>query len=226
LFIDPELILDGTMRKLLFLDFDGVLHPTTCTPAEMFDRAELLDIALDGSSVEIVISSSWRHHHPLHDLIAKLSPRLADRVVGHTGDAVIGRFARHQEILRYLSCVKEPFTWCALDDSKFEFPPNLPNLIACNPNHGLTHELGNQLKMWAHAVDAANSTQSGSYDMAFYDVLNLIREHNDASVAFVQRHTLFGYRRAKAILESMEGKYVTKPFSDGIRRVVIDPSLG
>jgi DNA segregation ATPase FtsK/SpoIIIE-like protein len=80
--------------------------------------------------------------------------------------------------------------------------------------------------MWAHAVDAANSTQSGSYDMAFYDVLNLIREHNDASVAFVQRHTLFGYRRAKAILESMEGKYVTKPFSDGIRRVVIDPSLG
>ena len=214
------------MRKLLFLDFDGVLHPTTCAPAEMLGRAELLDILLTGSSVEIVISSSWRHHHPLNELVALLPQRLSERVIGYTGDAVIGRFARHQEILRYLSSVKESFTWRALDDSTFEFPPNLPNLIACNPNHGLTHELGSQLKVWAESVDATDATQVGSCDPAFNDVLNLIREHNDASVAFVQRHTLFGYSRAKAILESMEGQYVTKPFPDGIRRVVVEGSLG
>ena len=49
-------------RKLVFLDFDGVLHPTSATEWILFCRAPHLQQALANHDCGLVISSSWRHH--------------------------------------------------------------------------------------------------------------------------------------------------------------------
>jgi HAD domain in Swiss Army Knife RNA repair proteins len=49
---------------LLFLDFDGVLHPTG-TDAKPFVNRERLDAVLrDFKGVEVLVSSSWQDLHP------------------------------------------------------------------------------------------------------------------------------------------------------------------
>ena len=56
------------MNKLLFLDFDGVLHPTHFAGEDPFNRADLLEEVLANLQVEIVISSSWRFTHSVSKL--------------------------------------------------------------------------------------------------------------------------------------------------------------
>ena len=48
--------------KYLYLDFDGVLHPNSFDKGKAFCLMPLLERALSGSDVRIVVSSSWRHH--------------------------------------------------------------------------------------------------------------------------------------------------------------------
>jgi hypothetical protein len=55
------------MSPLLYLDFDGVLHPTT--GKDLFCRMHLLEKALTCKDCQIIISSSWRFHHPFEYLL-------------------------------------------------------------------------------------------------------------------------------------------------------------
>lgn len=73
------------MRKTLFLDFDGVLHPAWGNSLPEFVHVRALAQALEGRSCEIVISSTWREHYPLARLKQFLLPELAGRVIGVTG---------------------------------------------------------------------------------------------------------------------------------------------
>ena len=135
--------------KLLFLDFDGVLHPTSATAGQWLVGAGGLAEAMANFECSIVISSSWRHHHPLQRLIKMLPTRLAERVVGTTGAAYIGQQARHMEILAYLEQASDRLPqWRALDDSRFEFPTDCPELIACNPNTGFSLRQATVLRNW------------------------------------------------------------------------------
>jgi hypothetical protein len=134
--------------RLLFLDYDGVLHPTSAVDADLFCRAELLLEALGGADCSIVISSSWRHHHPMRSLLARLPPRLAHRVVGATAEPHIGRWPRYHEIVSYAQGYAPAADWRALDDSLIEFPPGCPELIACHPNHGFGKEQFRALRGW------------------------------------------------------------------------------
>jgi hypothetical protein len=56
------------MRKILFLDFDGVLHPTHCKQGDEFSRLHLFEVLFLDSFCEIVVSSSWRFHHSINEL--------------------------------------------------------------------------------------------------------------------------------------------------------------
>jgi hypothetical protein len=58
--------------KVLFLNFDGELHPTMGSP--FFVKTPLLAQAIEQSSVNIVISSSWRFQYQKEELIEKLGP--------------------------------------------------------------------------------------------------------------------------------------------------------
>lgn len=120
----------------LFLDFDGVLHAAATHRDGQFSRMGCLATALAGHRCRIVISSSWRHHHPFPALLDRFPDELRRRIVGATGPVASGRWPRHQEIVAYVN--KHGVTaWRALDDSLIEFPPQCRELIVCDPNRGL-----------------------------------------------------------------------------------------
>ena len=131
--------------KTIFVDFDGVLHPTS--GVQFFSRLPLLETALSGYECDIVISSSWRHHHSLQDLLEHFPASLRRSVVGTTGPPHVGKLPRYQEILNYCQAngVRD---WRALDDSFLEFPSPCKKLILCNPNTGIDTKQLIALKHW------------------------------------------------------------------------------
>lgn len=124
---------------ILFLDFDGVLHPEPC-----FDRAKLFcflprleSVLHEFSNVSIVVSSTWRDSRSLDDLRGFFSEAIRHRVIGTTPNwrdctdilEIIG-FQRHAEIEAWLRNSPEPWeSWIAIDDKPYLFRPFLPNLI-------------------------------------------------------------------------------------------------
>jgi hypothetical protein len=134
--------------KLLFLDFDGVLHPASTGIDSLFSKASLLSMAIYGEDLSIVISSSWRFTHSLKELKQKLPSELSNKVIGVTGDPVIGKHSRHNEIINYLSAYQHCADWRALDDSYWEFPSNCKQLIRCNPNTGIGPKEIKHLSRW------------------------------------------------------------------------------
>ena len=123
--------------KTIFLDFDGVLHPTSAGLGAHFSQADLLAKVVKTYRPTVVISSSWRFHFPIAEILQRLPEEISNAVVGCTGEAYIGRHARWNEIKAY--CQQHGvMDWVALDDSTFEFPSPCEQLIACNPNIGLT----------------------------------------------------------------------------------------
>ncbi len=134
-------------KKTIFLDFDGVLHPTTVGEGQLFCRMPLLEEALRGADVDIVISSSWRHHHSYIELLEPFREHLRKMVVGVTGESFIGRFPRYQEIVNFCRANRIR-DWRALDDSYLEFPKDCKELILCNPNTGIDVKQLTILKHW------------------------------------------------------------------------------
>ena len=135
------------MNKLLFLDFDGVLHPTHFAGEDPFNRVHLLEETLKGSNIAIVISSSWRFTHSLEKLQKLLPNSISSLVIGITGPPVIGKHPRYQEIVNFLRSYGAS-NWKALDDSYWEFPSPCPELIRCNPNTGFSEKQIQELSQW------------------------------------------------------------------------------
>ena len=135
------------MNKLLFLDFDGVLHPTHFAGEDPFNRADLLEEVLANLQVEIVISSSWRFTHSVSKLQKMLPSSISKLIIGTTGAPVIGKHPRFNEIQVYLN-YREDADWRALDDSYWEFPSPCPQLIRCNPNTGMSQKQALELNQW------------------------------------------------------------------------------
>lgn len=136
------------MNRIVFLDFDGVLHPSSALSDEHFCKSWVLEEVLANVKCGIVISSSWRHHHPLTDIIDMLPATLRPLVQGATGEPHIGRWPRYNEIKDFLRYNAVGASWRALDDSWIEFPPGCPELIPCNPNSGIDKAQANLLKSW------------------------------------------------------------------------------
>lgn len=133
--------------KTLFLDFDGVLHPTLPRHNERFGLAPMLSKVLDGFDCDVVISSSWRFQLDAAQLRLLLPKPLSSRIVGFTGKAIVGRHPRHREILAWLER-HGARDWRALDDSAFEFPSPCPELIRCDGGRGVTVAELSDLVAW------------------------------------------------------------------------------
>ena len=134
--------------KLLFLDFDGVLHPSSPGKEPLFSKASLLSMALYDIDVPIIISSSWRFTHSMKELKEKLPNEIAKKIMDVTGPAVVGKYPRYNEILNYLSTQKNVAEWRALDDSYWEFPSPCPQLIRCNSNTGMNIREVHAITKW------------------------------------------------------------------------------
>ena len=127
------------MKKTLaiYLDFDGVLHPTTCGREALFGQLPLLERLLVTCPTRVVVSSSWRHHESFADLRARFSDDVRHLVIGTTGPVIVGKWPRYSEIEHDAPLRGWSDQWVALDDAFLEFPPSCAQLIRCNPNTGL-----------------------------------------------------------------------------------------
>ncbi|HYD80185.1 MAG TPA: HAD domain-containing protein [Paucimonas sp.] len=133
---------------ILFLDFDGVLHPECVSAVALCRRQEQGDfscvplfeqIMREFPQVEIVISSAWRETNPLQALRGFFSPDIAPRIVGTTPIFPVDTEARREcEIRRWLSEAgrqSEPFV--AVDDCPPLFSRNCDFLFYVNPETAL-----------------------------------------------------------------------------------------
>ena len=129
---------------ILFLDFDGVLHPQTprrdLSDAEnrLFSYLPRLEAVLrDFPQWRIVISSSWREGRPWKNVISAFSADIALRIAGGTPvlqrkEPPYPKHPRFDEIGLYLAAQGEQgVPWLALDDEVRLFPPGCPHLILC-----------------------------------------------------------------------------------------------
>src|SRR3972149_10672816 len=108
--------------RLLFLDFDGVLHPMPGQPEAFFC---LIPTILDSipaapPDLKVVISSSWRFHHEYEGLKNFFPEQLQARLIGATGPAIAGRHARYREINAFLDKLPRRGGWGGLDDAKLQ----------------------------------------------------------------------------------------------------------
>lgn len=135
--------------KYLFLDFDGVLHPSLCDDKDRFSRVDLLAEVFSSTTCQIVISSSWRFQFTLYQLTQLLPKAISSLVIGVTGEACIGQYARYYEIKQWLANKQKPFAdWVAIDDAINEFPSDCQNLIATKSSQGIIKDQIVRLKEW------------------------------------------------------------------------------
>lgn len=116
----------------------------------MFSNAHLLEgIFSKQQQCNIVISSSWRFHVDLEEIKLRLPDIIQPHIIGVTGNAYIGQYARYHEIVGYLYDRDKHFVeWKALDDSWTEFPEDGENVIRCNSNTGITDREVKLLNNW------------------------------------------------------------------------------
>jgi len=133
--------------KYLYLDFDGVLHPNTFEKGKAFCLMTLLEQALHGSDVRVVVSSSWRHHETEVYIQSLFPASIRSLLFGFTGEPLAGRWSRWNEISNH-AAQHDVTEWRALDDAANRFPSDCPNLIYCEGHIGLQETQVNLLRKW------------------------------------------------------------------------------
>lgn len=156
---------------ILFLDFDGVLHPFDYTH-DALCRLPLLEAWLrTWPGVDVVISSSWRSAFALRELVEILGPQVGSRVVGCTPvlpRSTLRRFVlaeREQEIGMWLQSSWQPLRpWVALDDLAQLFFPGSLGLVLCDPREGLSAPVMAELSGHARQAGLVPAFDTGNFD--------------------------------------------------------------
>jgi HAD domain in Swiss Army Knife RNA repair proteins len=126
---------------IVFLDFDGVLHPFRDRYTRPFCDLPRFEAVMGRMpSASIVITSTQRENQTLTQLRAPFARDIAARIVGVTPDMPVTSAAqisgsRHREILAYLREYPDE-QWLAVDDDASLYPPGLPNLLLCADGFG------------------------------------------------------------------------------------------
>lgn len=139
------------MRKIVFLDFDGVLHGER--DQEFARRALFERYVRKMPEVEIIISSSWREQYALDELKGFFHASIRERITGMTPVIENGYDpgGRQQEIETFLQDAglnEQNACWIALDDLPHFFRPGCAYLTLVDPERGFTHEQGRALLDW------------------------------------------------------------------------------
>lgn len=132
------------MNPVLFLDFDGVLHPEPSFSHETFSQLPLVEAVLRAFlSVDIVISSTWRMNTPEERILSYFSKDIVPRVIGFTpymrssSDDSWLPYHREGQCLSWLTSNRPAGTpWMALDDRDDWFSPGCPNLMKIDGGTG------------------------------------------------------------------------------------------
>lgn len=138
----------GPTGRVLFIDFDGVLHPTvaiadlpfTTKPSTVADERGLMrwvpivaELLAAHQDVRIVVHSAWRwlvDEPEIRELLAPLAPWYA----GTTEPEIRGR---HESILHQVHRDRID-DYLVLDDAIDEFPAGWTPLVVCDPSAGVS----------------------------------------------------------------------------------------
>lgn len=148
---------------LIFLDFDGVLHPRAPAGRYFSNIPRLETVLRDYQFLEIVISSSWRENYNIETLRQHFSPDMRDRIVGVTPILFLDPFqeilgSRWREVVAYLEqSGSQDRQWLALDDEEGLYSPDCPNLIKCHSLIGLDEQVEAELRRRLNEVLAAEA---------------------------------------------------------------------
>lgn len=162
---------------IIFLDFDGVLHPEFDPDdherlkqnSALFCRLPFIEEVLrEFPQVEIVISSAWRIHlgdpeEASRRLRTYFSGDIAQRIVGITpryqflnpreAKDGLGRFKRQWECEVWLNRHRPPGTrWMAMDDIALSFRPGLENLMVFKSMEAFRQEHQDPLRKYLVAL--------------------------------------------------------------------------
>lgn len=139
---------------ILFLDFDGVLHPSFARGKNHFSSLPLLWQLLSACpDIEVVFSTSWREDYPVEKLIQLVTQRGGERYIERFSGATpciatgIGTNNTAQLFPREIECQlwlhgngQLDRDWLALDDFQENFSPDCPNLFLINKMTGLVSD--------------------------------------------------------------------------------------
>jgi HAD domain in Swiss Army Knife RNA repair proteins len=142
-------------RLVLFLDFDGVLHPDPCRDEQLFEHAPRLALALEEfPEASVVLSTSWRTFLPFERLLLPLETELRRRVIGVTprfadfsAPRALVPYRRQAECMQWLGeNGMHDAPWLALDDRPSWFRPYCDNLVVCDALVGFDDEAAARLR--------------------------------------------------------------------------------
>ncbi len=146
---------------ILFLDFDGVLHPDAVylrlngeielrAPGELFMWApQLIDALAEHRDIRIVLSTSWARNLGFHAARKALPAELRQRVIGATWHSAMGRGwpdyipwddqTRFEQIAAWLARRPGQSSWLAIDDDAQGWPDYLrERLVQTDAMRGLS----------------------------------------------------------------------------------------
>lgn len=146
------------MSRLLYLDFDGPLHPAAVfdrpgiglhlqAPGhQLFEHAPLLDEMLSPYvEIEIVLSTTWVAARSFEFACDQLPDGLRSRVIGATYTAenlkYFDAWPRGRQVTSDV-VLRKPSKWFAIDDDDSGWPTSArPRLILVDANAGIsTHQ--------------------------------------------------------------------------------------
>lgn len=139
---------------IIFLDFDGVLHPETCLQPDMQLREmpRVAGVLRDFPHAHVVISSTWRVNRSLQDLQRLFPSDVAMRVIGVTPgwqdfDHIVYSYHRQAEIEAWLKANRSPWEkFVVLDDRAWLFAPFYAPLLLCAPESGMDDRVEQRLR--------------------------------------------------------------------------------
>lgn len=136
-------------HSIVFVDFDGVLHPASCPERLLCMHSNALAKVVSNMNARVVVSSTWRVRRSLSALRANVGPALGALIIDKTPIYTeldlktlpdrLHAFQRHTECVAWMRKHHEnPDAWLALDDRPYIFYPFCPNLVQCDERTGLT----------------------------------------------------------------------------------------
>lgn len=156
---------------IVFLDFDGVLHPENVKSQEpllcRLPRVE--EVIREFPRAEIVISSTWRLRWwdpeiATQEMRKHFSADIAPRVTGVTPNCLdldwraapdgLSLYPRHWECETWLRAHRPPGTdWLAMDDRAYLFRPFCKNLMVVNRATGFSLANAQELRERLRRLD-------------------------------------------------------------------------
>ncbi|MBK6595436.1 MAG: hypothetical protein IPG23_23505 [Burkholderiales bacterium] len=146
LYLSPSKGAAATVQ-VLFLDFDGVMHPEFFHESKHFVHLGTFETMIRAAPhVELVISSTWRQKRSLNELKALFTADVAARIIGTTPlyaqledvpDALVG-YEREAECRNWLRQQgRTAQEWLAVDDRSWNFRPFNPHVFLVDGEVGL-----------------------------------------------------------------------------------------